>query len=97
MTIPIPDVYGGEEMPDDGSSLAADPWATDWSLPSDVELKAVGWPGARPGSSNPGVLQEVREPLSPDPHPTTVEEASEPVAQPSAAEHLPPPPQAPSA
>jgi hypothetical protein len=96
MTKTVPDRYGGEERPDSGSSLAADPWSDDWSLPSDAELKAVGWPGARPGSSNPEVLQEVREPLSPDPHPTTVEEASEPMAQTSAEGHLPPP-QAPSA
>ncbi len=38
-----------QERPDNGSSLHADPWTDDWTLPTSEDLKAVGWPGARPG------------------------------------------------
>jgi signal peptidase I len=37
-----------QEWADNGSSLFADPWSDDWTLPTANELKAVGWPGARP-------------------------------------------------
>ena len=92
MTITAPLVDEEQGWPDNGSSLLADPWSDSWALPTADELKAVGWPGARPGSSNPEVLQEVREPLSPDPHPTTVEATAEPKAQMSPPGALPPPP-----
>lgn len=48
MTITAPDLHSEQGGPDNGSSLSADPWTEDWALPSAQELKAVGWPGARP-------------------------------------------------
>ena len=55
MTITAP-VVEEQGRPGNGSSLLADPWSDDWALPSADELKAVGWPGARPG-----LVVDVRE------------------------------------
>jgi hypothetical protein len=77
---------------DDGPSLLADPWSDDWTLPTAEELKAVGWPGARPGRLvDASEVAADLEPLE-----RTVDETAEPVALQSPPGHLPPPP-APSA
>ncbi len=55
MTITAPAVEE-QGRPENGSSLLADPWSDDWALPTSDELKAVGWPGARPG-----LVVDVRE------------------------------------
>ena len=55
MTITAPAVEE-QGRPENGSSLLADPWSDDWALPTADDLKAVGWPGARPG-----LVVDVRE------------------------------------
>jgi hypothetical protein len=92
MTMTVSDRYD-EGGPGNGSSLAADPWSTDWNLPNDVELKAVGWPGARPiHADSSEVPTAVRDPLPTDPHPAIASDTAEPMAEMSASGHLPPPP-----
>ncbi len=63
MTITAPDLTSDQERPDDGSSLLADPWTDGWALPTNKELEAVGWPGARPGQPDDSAILE----LVPDP------------------------------
>ncbi|MEE9297819.1 MAG: signal peptidase I [Acidimicrobiia bacterium] len=48
MAITAPDLDIEQGRPDNGLSLFADPWSDGWNLPTAEELKAVGWPGARP-------------------------------------------------
>lgn len=67
MTVTSPNVEE-QGWPDNGSSLLADPWSDDWALPTGDELKAIGWPGARPG-----LVVDVGEVESP-PKLTVVEE-----------------------
>jgi signal peptidase I len=71
MTITAPAVEE-QGWSDDGSSLLADPWSDNWTLPTAKELKAVGWPGARPG-----LVVDVRE-CEPVPVPNGVETANVP-------------------
>ncbi len=59
MTITAPAVEE-QGRPDNGSSLLADPWSDEWALPTADDLKAIGWPGARPG-----LVVDVREVESP--------------------------------
>jgi len=61
-----------QEQPDIVSSLHADPWSDDWALPTAEELKAIGWPGARPG-----LVVDVREVESP-PNLTLVPDTHDP-------------------
>jgi len=63
MTITAPDLTSDQERPDDGSSLAADPWTDGWAIPTKKELAEVGWPGARPGQPDDSAILE----LVPDP------------------------------
>jgi len=67
MTITAPTVEE-QGWPDTGPSLLADPWSDNWALPTAKELKAVGWPGARPG-----MVVDVRE-VESAPELTVVEE-----------------------
>ena len=68
MTITAPLVDEEQGWPDNGSSLLADPWSDSWALPTAEDLKAVGWPGARPG-----LVVDVRE-VESAPKLTVVEE-----------------------
>jgi len=69
--------------PDNGSSLHADPWSDGWTLPTSDELKAVGWPGARPG-----LVVDVREVESP-PKLTLVPDTDDPTDDASPERTLP--------
>ncbi len=89
MTINLPEVEE-QGRPDNGSSLLADPWSDDWALPTADQLKATGWPGARPG-----LVVDVREVESPakltvvpdhDPTAGDAPESSHPEAQDSLAD-----------
>lgn len=86
------DLHDDQGGLDSGPSLAADPWATDWSLPSDVELKAVGWPGARPTQAassdastaarepQPAVDNQIAEPTNNTPATQQLERPPAPLA-----------------
>jgi signal peptidase I len=68
MTITAPDLTSDQERPDDGSSLLADPWTDEWSLPTKKELVAVGWPGARPDQpDDSAILELVPDPVGDEP------------------------------
>jgi len=71
MTITSPK-FEEQGWPDNGSSLLADPWSDSWALPTADELKAVGWPGARPG-----LVVDVSE-VESAPKLTVVQETDEP-------------------
>ncbi len=98
MTITAPDLSSDQGRPDDGSSLLADPWTDGWTLPTTQELKAVGWPGARPGqldSSAPLELvpdsvedEQILDPIADMPVAEQVEQSSGDVLAKSAASHL---------
>ena len=98
MTITAPDLSSDQGRPDDGSSLLADPWTDGWALPTTQELKAVGWPGARPGqldSSAPLELvpdsvedEQIIDPIADMPVARQVEQSSGDVLTKSAASHL---------
>jgi len=84
MTITAPDLDDDQERPDDGFSLLADPWTDGWALPTQTELAAVGWPGARPDEPNRSAALE----LVPDP--VDAEPILEPVANMPVAELVEP-------
>ncbi len=97
MTITAPDLSSDQGRPDDGSSLLADPWTDGWALPTTQELKAVGWPGARPeqlDSSAPLELvpdsvedEQILDPIADMPVAEQVEQSSGDVLTESAASH----------
>ena len=47
MTITAPRIIE-QESSDNVATLPADPWSDNWTFPTAEELKAIGWPGARP-------------------------------------------------
>jgi signal peptidase I len=84
MTITAPAVEE-QGRPENGSSLLADPWSDDWALPTTAELKAVGWPGARPG-----LVVDVRE-VESAPKLTVLQEADDQTGDASPERTLPQP------
>ena len=96
MTITAPTVEE-QGWSDNGPSLPADPWSDNWTFPTAEELKAIGWPGARPllvidvreVDSEPAAVDEIERS---DPHPVVAGQIAEPTADTPATQQLERPP-----
>jgi hypothetical protein len=95
MTITAPTLIEPESS-DNAAPLPADPWSDNWTFPTAEELKAVGWPGARPllvvdvreVDSEPAAVDETDRS---DPHSVPAEQIDESKAATPAAQLEQPP------